>query len=60
MEFLGWVIGPILIKLYCLMIGLAFVLGIFLVARQAKKEGVSPDRILDLGVHVHLAAIVGS
>ncbi len=60
MEFLGWVIGPIPIKLSCLMIGLAFVLGIFLAARQAKKEGVSPDRILDLGVHVLLAAIVGS
>ncbi len=60
MEFLNWVIGPIPIRLYGLMIGLGFVIGIFLAARQAKKEGVNPDRVLDLGVYVLLAAIVGS
>jgi prolipoprotein diacylglyceryltransferase len=58
MEFLSWVIGPIPIKLYCLMNGLGFVLGIFL-ARQAKKEGVNLDRILDLGFHVPLAGYRG-
>ncbi len=60
MEFLNWVLGPIPIRLYGLMIGLGFVLGIFLAARQAKKEGVNPDRVLDLGVYVLLAAIVGA
>ena len=60
MEFLNWVIGPIPIRLYGLMIGLGFIIGILLAARQAKKEGVNPDRILDLGVYVLLAAIVGS
>lgn len=59
-EFLNWTIGPIPIRLYGLMIGLGFIIGIFLAARQAKKEGVNPDRILDLGVYVLLAAIVGS
>jgi len=59
-EFLNWIIGPIPIRLYGLMIGLGFIIGIFLAARQAKKEGVNPDRILDLGVYVLLAAIVGS
>jgi len=60
MEFLNWVIGPIPIRLYGLMIGLGFIIGIFLAARQAKKEGVNPDRVLDLGVYCLLAAIVGS
>ncbi len=60
MEFLNWVIGPIPIRLYGLMIGLGFTIGIFLAARQAKKEGVNPDRVLDLWVYVLLAAIVGS
>lgn len=59
-EFLNWVIGPIPIRLYGLMIGLGFIIGIALAARQAKKEGVSPERIMDLGVYLLLAAIVGS
>jgi len=59
-EFLNWVIGPIPIRLYGLMIGLGFIIGIYLAARQAKKEGVNPDRVLDLGVYMLLTAIVGS
>ncbi|MGE5173124.1 MAG: prolipoprotein diacylglyceryl transferase [Betaproteobacteria bacterium] len=59
-EFLNWVIGPIPIRLYGLMIGLGFILGVYLAARQAKKEGVNPDRVLDLGVYMLLMAIVGS
>jgi phosphatidylglycerol---prolipoprotein diacylglyceryl transferase len=60
LEFLNWVIGPIPIRLYGLMIGLGFIFGIIIAARQAKKEGVSPDRVLDLGVYMLLTAIVGS
>ena len=59
-EFQDWVIGHIPLRLYGLMIGLGFILGIFLAARQAKKEGINPDRVLDLGVYVLLTAIVGS
>jgi phosphatidylglycerol:prolipoprotein diacylglycerol transferase len=59
-EFLNWVVGPIPIRLYGLMIGLGFIIGILLAARRARKEGVNPDRVLDLGVYVLLAAIVGS
>jgi phosphatidylglycerol:prolipoprotein diacylglycerol transferase len=59
-EFFDWVIGPIPIRLYGLMIGLGFVIGVYLAARQAKKEGVNPDRVIDLGVYLLLTAIVGS
>ena len=59
-EFLNWVIGPIPIRLYGLMIGLGFIIGVFLAARRAKKEGINPDRVMDLGVYVLLSAIVGS
>ncbi len=53
-SFFDWTIGPIPIRLYGLMIGLGFVIGVFLAARQAKKEGVNPDRVLDLGVYMLL------
>jgi phosphatidylglycerol:prolipoprotein diacylglycerol transferase len=59
-EFLNWVIGPIPIRLYGLMIALGFIIGVLLASRQAKKEGVHPNRILDLGVYMLLTAIIGS
>ncbi len=59
-EFLDWVIGPIPIRLYGLMIGLGFIIGVYLAAGQAKKEGVNADRVIDLGVYMLLTALVGS
>ncbi len=59
-EIGNWVIGPIPIRLYGLMIGVGFLLGIYLASRRAKKEGINPDRILDMGVYLLLAAILGS
>jgi phosphatidylglycerol---prolipoprotein diacylglyceryl transferase len=59
-EFGNWFIGPVPIRLYGMMIGIGFLLGIYLASRQGKKEGIDPDRILDMGVYLLLAAIVGS
>ena len=56
----SWTLGPIPIRMYGLMIGIGFLLGMFLASRRAKKEGVDPERILDMGVYLLLAAIVGS
>lgn len=55
-----WGIGPIPIRMYGLMIGIGFLLGIYLASRQAKKEGINPERIMDMGVYLLLAAIIGS
>src|SRR5512133_1922233 len=55
-----WVIGPIPIRMYGLLIGIGFLLGIMMAARRAKKEGIDPERILDMGVYLLLAAIIGS
>jgi len=52
MDLFSLVVGPIPIRFYGLVVGRGFVIGIFLAARQAKKEGVDPDRDLELGVHV--------
>jgi phosphatidylglycerol:prolipoprotein diacylglycerol transferase len=56
----SWTIGPIPIRMYGLMIGIGFLLGIYLASRRAKKEGLNPDLILDMGVYLLLAAIIGS
>lgn len=59
-DFGNWTIGPIPIRMYGLMIGIGFLLGIYLASRRAKKEGVNPELILDMGVYLLLAAIIGS
>ena len=59
-AFGDWTIGPIPLRLYGLMIGVGFLLAIWLASRKAKKEGIDPDRIMDMGVYLLLAAIVGS
>jgi phosphatidylglycerol:prolipoprotein diacylglycerol transferase len=59
-DFGNWVLGPIPIRMYGLMIGVGFLISMYLASRQARKEGLDPDRILDMGVYLLLAAIVGS
>ncbi len=59
-EFGNWALGPIPIRMYGLMIAIGFLLAIMLASRRARKEGINPELILDLGVYLLLAAIVGS
>jgi phosphatidylglycerol:prolipoprotein diacylglycerol transferase len=59
-ELFNWTIGPFPIRMYGLMIGIGFLLAIYLASRRAKKEGIDPDRIMDMGVYLLLAAIIGS
>lgn len=59
-EILDWIIGPLPIRMYGLMIGIGFLLGMYLASNRAKKERVNPDRVLDMGIYLLLAAIVGS
>jgi len=42
------------------MIAVGFLIALYLAVRQAKKEGIPSDRIIDLGFYILLAAIVGS
>ena len=52
--------GPLTIHTYGFLVALGFLIGIGLAYRQAKKEGTPPDKILDLGFYILLAAIIGS
>ncbi|MFA5073339.1 MAG: prolipoprotein diacylglyceryl transferase [Nitrospirota bacterium] len=53
-------IGPLPIRMYGLMIGIGFLLAMYFIYRNAKKEGLNADRILDMGIYVLIAAIIGS
>ena len=53
-------LGPITIYSYGLMIALGIMVGLFLARRQAKREGIDPDKILDITLYVLLAALIGA
>jgi phosphatidylglycerol---prolipoprotein diacylglyceryl transferase len=53
-------LGPLTIHTYGFLIAAGFLVGLWLAMLQAKKEGISSDRILDLGFYILLAAIIGS
>jgi phosphatidylglycerol:prolipoprotein diacylglycerol transferase len=52
--------GPLTIHTYGVLVASGFLLGLGLAVRQARKEGVPSDKIIDLGFYILLAAIVGS
>lgn len=53
-------IGNLHIYTYGVFIASAFFLGIGLAVKEAKKEGIDPQKILDLSYYILIAAIVGS
>lgn len=53
-------IGPLSIHTYGVLVAAGFLLGLSLAVRQGKKQGIPPERIIDIGFYALLAAIVGS
>jgi phosphatidylglycerol:prolipoprotein diacylglycerol transferase len=52
--------GPVTIHTYGFFVALGFLLGLLLAVKQAKKEGLPHNKIIDLGFYILLAAILGS
>jgi phosphatidylglycerol:prolipoprotein diacylglycerol transferase len=53
-------LGPITVHTYGLMLAVAFICGIWLTSRNAKKAGLDPDAIWNLGLIIIFAALVGA
>lgn len=53
-------LGPIEIHAYGFMVAIAFLVGIYISIRYARKVGIGAEVILDLAIWVIIAAIVGS
>ena len=53
-------IGPVMIHTYGLLLAVAFIAGIWLAARNAKKEGLDPDAIWNLGLIIIFSALGGA
>ena len=52
--------GSLTIHTYGVLVAAGFLLGLALAVKQAKKEGIPQERIIDIGFYVLVAAIVGS
>jgi len=53
-------IGPLTVHTYGVLVAAGFLFGLAFAVKQAKKEGVPSERIIDIGFYVLLSAIVGS
>ena len=53
-------IGPLTIHTYGFFVALGFLVGLGLAVRQARKEGIPSQKIVDLGFYILLASIIGS
>jgi phosphatidylglycerol:prolipoprotein diacylglycerol transferase len=53
-------IGPFTIHTYGFLIAVGFLLALWLAVRQAEKEGIAKEPMLDMGFYVIVAALVGS
>jgi len=53
-------IGPFAIASYGVMVAIAFIMGIFVAERRAKKYGVLPERVMDLSMVILIGSIIGA
>ena len=53
-------IGPITIHSYGLLLAVAFIAGIWLASSLARKEGLNPDSIWNMGLIIIFSALVGA
>ncbi len=53
-------LGPVTIHTYGLLLAAAFIAGIWLTSRNARKHGINPDSVWNLGLIVIFAALVGA
>ena len=53
-------IGPITIYTHGVLLAVSHLLGLWLAMRRARKWGLDANRILDLGIYIIIAALIGA
>jgi phosphatidylglycerol:prolipoprotein diacylglycerol transferase len=59
-DLLGRSIGPFTLHTYGVLLAIAFLAGLFVASRQAKKAGLDSARITDMAVWVLIAGLLGA
>lgn len=53
-------IGPITLYSYGVLLAVSYLLGLWLAMRRAKQWGLDSNRVLDLGIYIIIAALIGA
>lgn len=59
-ELLGRSLGPFTLHTYGVLLAIAFLAGLWVAARQAKRDGLDSGRITDMAVWVLIAGLLGA
>jgi phosphatidylglycerol---prolipoprotein diacylglyceryl transferase len=59
-ELFGRNVGSITLHTYGVLLAVAFLLGLWLASRQARREGLDAARVSDLAIYVLIAGLVGA
>jgi phosphatidylglycerol:prolipoprotein diacylglycerol transferase len=59
-ELFGKHLGPFTLHTYGVLLAIAFLAGLWIAGRQAKKAGLDANRITDMAVYVLIAGLVGA
>src|SRR2546428_3424063 len=59
-DLFGRTIGPLTLHTYGVLLALAFLAGLWVVSRQAKKAGLDGALITDMAVYVLIGGLVGA
>ena len=59
-DFLGRNVGPLGMPTYGILLVLGMLAGLWVVTRQARKAGLSPDVITDMAVYAIIAGLLGA
>ena len=55
-----WEPGPFTLHTYGLLLAIAFLTGLYVASRQARKAGLDSNRVADLGIYVLIAGMLGA
>lgn len=59
-SFISWDLGFLTIQSYGLMLSLAFLVGLFLAVKEAKKKGINLKHIYNISFYAILGGLIGS
>jgi phosphatidylglycerol---prolipoprotein diacylglyceryl transferase len=59
-TLLGRLVGPVRLHTYGVLLAIAFLAGLWIANRQARKVGLDPARITDMAVYVLIGGLVGA
>jgi len=57
---IAFTLGPLTIRWYGVMVAIAFLAGLWTASRRGRRDGIAPEKIIDLGPWLILGSIIGA